>query len=646
MANAMKLTKPRIRYQMLSAGIAEDRIERALYVYEKNYAIYDLNVVSEIVYRLEVKDKLQHFEQSGSTLFETAAAAKEALESMDLGTVYINMAMQQYELERDHLHYDLKAMMEIIMGLRVLYPPQNNLTSLRPEKQQQLLPVSQSPSMIDANRSQTASVRNGMGNGMGNKARSASGSAAPPEDSKESESANINAIGAPFIVESPEQRPPSAEPPRNSMMPLPESVIDGALSAHRQQQHRHQQRPQQPSSRRRARGASKGSASDRKWDGDPVMDSVVDSMIAIEHQQNQNVRSMLPQIQNQGQLQHQRSALEQLENDLISSERAYNGQLKVLLDDLIMAMFRAKYVSNEYLNAMRSSIPEMINLHSDFLTDLNTASNSKHESVVDVFCAFLVLRGDDLKRIYFKYLKDYKDILDLLGTTFHGKALLDQFIKKKAAENMDILSYLRYPFVRMSGYMMLLNSKEFKQFAVDQDAANSAKLLIADLVDALDAQQNALEHHRQCLAIQHSLSNLHYPIVDFELNRKYRGYFVFTEHDQRRGTRHDRQFYVFNDFVLIANLKNRCLSALDIRHIDIKADPAAADGSQTFKLITGKTKPLHFWVRSGAKLSSFSEMVEMGRYETWAQDALNEDRVGSGGSSIRNQLARQLNSIL
>ena len=65
---------------------------------QKNYAIYDFGVVSEIVYRLEVKDKVQRFEQSQRTLCESRSIAKEALESMDLGVVYINMALQQYEV--------------------------------------------------------------------------------------------------------------------------------------------------------------------------------------------------------------------------------------------------------------------------------------------------------------------------------------------------------------------------------------------------------------------------------------------------------------------------------------------------------------------------------------------------------------------
>ena len=175
------------------------------FIDQKNYAIYDLAVVSEIVYRLEVKDKLQHFEQSGRTLSESRSVAKEALEAMDLGAVYINMALQQYEvfcdldlvsfiscvlsaltlfqLESDRRVYDLKAIIEIIMGLRVLYPPQNNLTSLRPEKQQHLLPSSQSPSISASEK----------------------GAKRPPSSGGSKKSSNSDT--APFIVQSPEQRP-------------------------------------------------------------------------------------------------------------------------------------------------------------------------------------------------------------------------------------------------------------------------------------------------------------------------------------------------------------------------------------------------------------------------------------------------------
>ena len=103
------------------------------------------------------------------------------------------------KLESDHRHYDLKAIIEIIMGLRVLYPPQNNLTSLRPDKQQQLLPVSssQARSVLDQNAHSQHSQRSG-----GSKVSSGSNS-----DHRQKQNGVPNGSSpAPFIVQSPDQR--------------------------------------------------------------------------------------------------------------------------------------------------------------------------------------------------------------------------------------------------------------------------------------------------------------------------------------------------------------------------------------------------------------------------------------------------------
>ena len=108
-------------------------------------------------------------------------------------------------------------------------------------------------------------------------------------------------------------------------------------------------------------------------------------------------------------------------------------------------IFREKYVEKQYLNKMRSTIPEMINFHEDFVTALNTAANSRHKSVIDEFSGFLLFRQSDFKRIYLKFMRDYGDILHLLGsTTFHEKPLLDQFVKSKKAQNQDILRFARH----------------------------------------------------------------------------------------------------------------------------------------------------------------------------------------------------------
>ena len=142
------------------------------------------------------------------------------------------------------------------------------------------------------------------------------------------------------------------------MIPLPESVIDGALKAHRHghrsqsepehpfhganphQNHEHQHHAKsyqlnRPRGRSKAdqiqqnghRGASvKVAVFEEKEGADSVMDEVVDSMIADEQNEHKKVGGM--------------NDLKLLEADIIASERSYNEQLRVLLNDVIMPIFR------------------------------------------------------------------------------------------------------------------------------------------------------------------------------------------------------------------------------------------------------------------------------------------------------------------
>lgn len=92
------------------------------------------------------------------------------------------------------------------MGLRVLYPPQNNLTSLRPEKQQRLLPVSssQARSVLDQNAHSQHSQRSG------SKVSSHSNSDHRQKPNGVVANGAVNGVAngspAPFIVQSPDQR--------------------------------------------------------------------------------------------------------------------------------------------------------------------------------------------------------------------------------------------------------------------------------------------------------------------------------------------------------------------------------------------------------------------------------------------------------
>ena len=65
---------------------------------------------------------------------------------------------------------------------------------------------------------------------------------------------------------------------------------------------------------------------EEKEGADSVMDEVVDSMIADEQNEHKKVGGM--------------NDLKLLEADIIASERSYNEQLRVLLNDVIMPIFR------------------------------------------------------------------------------------------------------------------------------------------------------------------------------------------------------------------------------------------------------------------------------------------------------------------
>merc|ERR1719335_2163965 len=117
------------------------------------------------------------------------------------------------------------------------------------------------------------------------------------------------------------------------------------------------------------------------------------------------------------------------------------------------------YVHKQYHAKILSALPDMLALHEELLTELNTAFNSKRrgESLPGVLVGFLVQRRQTLLALYTKFKDDYGDMLDLFGTTFHGNKLLDQFLKRMEKEKgLKLLSYLRFPMVRIKGYVMLL----------------------------------------------------------------------------------------------------------------------------------------------------------------------------------------------
>lgn len=123
-----------------------------------------------------------------------------------------------------------------------------------------------------------------------------------------------------------------------------------------------------------------------------------------------------------------------------------------------------------------------------------------------------------------------------------------------------------------------------------------------------------------------------------------------------RPQHHQRLFFVFNDIVMITNSAKRVKLILDMKAVDVergygRGHPAqgqsnSRQSSREFSLITGITKPMRLVAQHRSDVEKLEQLIEENRHDVWAQDELALESVPSAGSSLRYQLARQLNSIL
>ena len=97
--SSQRLTKDTALDHFLTMGFKESRINRALKLYESNYPIYNICVVKELIYRLNIKDKIKKFKKhNNTTTYYSRVNVKQALESLTFHAYYIDLAIQTYEV--------------------------------------------------------------------------------------------------------------------------------------------------------------------------------------------------------------------------------------------------------------------------------------------------------------------------------------------------------------------------------------------------------------------------------------------------------------------------------------------------------------------------------------------------------------------
>merc|ERR1712154_433631 len=87
---------------------------------------------------------------------------------------------------------------------------------------------------------------------------------------------------------------------------------------------------------------------------------------------------------------------------------------------------------------------------------------------------------------------------------------------------------------------------------------------IDETVNTINERQREIENMSQCLQVQETMSSLKRNIV--ESHRKLLAQFVFRKKENQRG----RQFFLFNDLLIITNLKLKVKAIIELRTIDVK----------------------------------------------------------------------------
>ena len=629
------------------------------------------------------------YQESNDTIFKTKSLLKQALFKMELDGYYADTAIKQYEQQKKPqfrheqdgktlINYNLEEIIEIIMQLRALHSP-NNMP------QDSSLPVMRSPEM----RSKkiivpTISTAGGIYTAGGMEQESSESNLngfilnkidRNSSDSKNSgfsssfsdhryipdhpETENENngyesSIIADGDIETIQIMTPEGKENHYNYVPKQRAKMKKIKKKKNKKRNIQKKRrikikplPPKPQERRHGHGHEKSE----------VMDNIIASMIAAEQFQNgesevdddnddnnnnNNVLSLLSEIKS-----NEYPNIKRIEQEIVSTEREYYEGLNILYNEWILPIFDNKYLDkNKYFSKIISSIPSMISFHGEFLTKLNTVFNSKYKSLLTVFNKFILQKEHEFVQIYVKFIADYNEILNLFGNTFHGNKLLNQFLKKQKKENNKNLSFLDYlilPIKRIPCYIKLL--KKLKKYinnnGDNDEEIDKSLVMMQEITELINSQQQDIKNIAQCLEIQQSLYGLKYPIIDTEHNnRKFEGKYYFIEKD----THHQRIFYIFNDIVIITNIKEKVKYILDVRTMDIKIND---NDNLEFTLITGISKPMIFLSMTSSDISTIEKLIEVNRYDIWAQDIMDNDNGNKSLSgSLRNQLAHQLAIVL
>lgn len=241
-----------------------------------------------------------------------------------------------------------------------------------------------------------------------------------------------------------------------------------------------------------------------------------------------------------------------IETELIETEKSYLNGLHVLMNEFIIPILSQKMIDIRYKDQITSNIPQIIQFHEEFLHKL------LNKSVAKVF-------NEESKHfmIYTQYIADYDLMLDVYAQ-HRSNETLQTFLASKRRQKKPLTNYLVAPIQRIPRYILMLSDlKKHTKSSRNRDI-DCALDKITKICNAINEKQREIENMSQCLKISQTLKNLDFDIIASE--RMYIDHFMF----KRKTDDRNRQFFVFNDVVIIANEKWETKKVVKLENMEVK----------------------------------------------------------------------------
>ena len=238
--------------------------------------------------------------------------------------------------------------------------------------------------------------------------------------------------------------------------------------------------------------------------------------------------------------------------------------------------------------------------------------------------------------MYIQYTLEYDHILDIFAK-YNKSKKLKKHLRQKRKEGKPLTNHLILPIQRVPRYMLLLQDliKRTPESHKNFKGLNEALDIINNVAVSINERKREIENMSQCLQIMENVRDLNRNIV--EPHRKYLNQFLFRKKENKKS----RQFFVFNDLVIVCSLNMRVKMVLEMKFVELKLQ-----NENEFILLTAKGKPkpfeLHTAQNKPENIKQFEELIIKSRSELWDKEPIHVDH--ESGSVIMSALQVKVES--